>query len=97
MHTIPLVDYEWDERKAASNFRKHGVDFAEVALVLEDDRAITLPDLASVGEERFVTLGCDSRGQVLVVVYTFRGDRARLISARRAEPREQRNYFEGRR
>ncbi|HXU32420.1 MAG TPA: BrnT family toxin [Thermoanaerobaculia bacterium] len=50
-----------------------------------------------MSEERYVTLGCDSRGQVFVVAYTFREDRVRLISARRAEPREQRQYFEGRR
>lgn len=91
------VDYEWDERKAASNLRKHGVDFAEAVLALEDAQAITLPDLASANEERFVTVGCDPHGQVLVIAYTFREERMRVISARRAEPREQRQYFEGRR
>ena len=96
VHTLSSVDYEWDERKAASNLRKHGIDFAEAVLVLEDDRAITLPDLASVHEERFVTLGCDPHGQVLVLAFTYREDRVRVISARRAEPREQRQYFEGR-
>lgn len=97
VHTLASVDYEWDERKAAANLRKHGVDFAEAALALEDDRAITLPDLASVTEERFVTLGCDPHGQVLVIAYTFRNERIRVISARKAEPREQRQYFGGRR
>ncbi len=91
------MDYEWDERKAASNLRKHNVDFAEAVLALEDDRAVTLPDLASVTEERFVTIGCDPLGQVLVIAYTLREERVRVISARKAEPRERRQYFEGQR
>jgi hypothetical protein len=85
------VEFEWDSTKAASNLCKHGVDFADAATVLHDDHAITVRD-ESLGEERFVTMGMDALGRVLVVAYTWRGARARLISARRATPREQREY-----
>jgi hypothetical protein len=62
------VDIEWDAKKAASNLRKHGIDFADAALVFEDDLALTRPDLHSHHEERFVTLGCDPQGRLMVVV-----------------------------
>jgi uncharacterized DUF497 family protein len=78
------------------NLRKHGVDFADVALALEDDDAITVADEASTSEERFITLGMDPLGRVLVVVYTWRADTVRLISARKATCREQRQYEETR-
>jgi hypothetical protein len=81
----------WDPEKAAANLRKHGVDFADAATALSDEAALTIPDDAG-GEERFVTLGMDALGRVLVVVYTWRGDDVRLISARRATARERRRY-----
>ncbi|MEK6768866.1 MAG: BrnT family toxin [Gemmatimonadota bacterium] len=87
------VQFEWDARKAVSNLGKHGVDFADAATVLHDDRAVTVRDEMS-GEERFVTVGTDALGRVLTVVYTWREERARLISARRATRREQREYEE---
>jgi uncharacterized DUF497 family protein len=68
----PVVEYEWDEEKAAANLRKHGVDFADAALVLEDQLAFTMRDLYSE-EERFVTMGRDPYGRLLVVIYTWRG------------------------
>jgi uncharacterized DUF497 family protein len=58
---------EWDPKKAASNFRKHGVRFADSAAVLEDERAITLRDFEGE-EERWVSIGSDALGRVLVVV-----------------------------
>jgi uncharacterized protein len=88
------VEYEWDEEKAAANLRKHRVDFADAALVLEDELASTMRDLYSGHEERFVTLGSDPNGRLLVVVYTWRGERARLISAREATNKERRDYEE---
>ena len=91
MHTVSWVDYEWDEEKAAANLRKHGVDFADAALVLEDELALTLRDLHTE-EERFVTLGKDPSGRLLVVVYTWRGERIRLISAREMTSKERRQY-----
>lgn len=86
------VEYEWDEEKAVANLRKHCVDFADAALVLEDELASTMRDLYSEREERFVTLGRDPGGRLLVVVYTWRGERARLISAREATSKERRDY-----
>ena len=88
------MDFEWDRRKATANLRKHGVDFADAATVLHDERALTIRD-AHTDEDRFVTLGMDALGRVLVVVFTWRGDRPRLISARRATPREWNQYEAG--
>ena len=85
------VEVEWDGRKAAVNLRKHGVDFADAATVFFDELAVTIPDDRS-DEERFVSLGVDVLGRVLVVVYAWRGENIRLISARRATPRERRRY-----
>ena len=63
------MEVEWDSRKAAANLSKHGVDFADAATVVYDDQAITIPEERS-GEERFVTIGMDALGRILVVVYT---------------------------
>ena len=87
-------DVEWDARKAAANLKKHGVDFADAATVLYDDQAITIRD-DEAGEERYVTIGRDALARVLVVIYTWRGDKPRLISARQATPQE-RDEYEGR-
>ena len=82
---------EWDLEKAFANWRKHRIDFADAATVLEDEFALTVQD-DDPDEDRYVTLGEDALGRVLVVVYTWRGDEPRLISARKAEPRERRQY-----
>ena len=88
---IVTCAFEWDIQKAATNRRKHGVDFADAVSVLEDPSALTLEDERET-EERFVTIGMDSLGRVLVVVYTWRGERVRLISARHATRSERRQY-----
>jgi len=88
------VEFAWDARKAAANLRKHGVNFADAGTVLHDEQAITIPDGGPEEEERFVTLGMDALGRVLVVVYTWREDSPRLISVRKATARERRQ-FEG--
>jgi hypothetical protein len=85
---------EWDPGKARLNARKHGVHFADAVAVLEDERALTTRDLFSREEQRWVTLGLDALGRVLVVVYTWRGERLRVISARKATARERRRYEE---
>jgi uncharacterized DUF497 family protein len=90
-----MADVEWDSRKAATNVRKHGIDFADAATVLHDERAITIRN-DDEDEERYVTIGMDALGRVLVVVYTWRSDRPRLISARPATAHERRQY-EGKR
>jgi uncharacterized DUF497 family protein len=85
------MQIEWDSKKTISNLRKHGVDFADAVTVLEDERAITIsedyPD-----EERFITIGIDSFNRILVVVYTWRGTRIRIISARKATSKEIMQY-----
>jgi uncharacterized DUF497 family protein len=89
-----IVDYEWDPKKAASNRRKHNVDFADAALVLEDEFAVTIED-DDPDEKRFVTIGMDALARILVVIYTWRGEKIRIISARDATPGERREYEEG--
>ena len=84
-----MGDADWDARKAASSLKKHRVDFADAASVLYDERALTIQD-DDEEEERYVTIGIDVLGRVLVVVYTWRGDRLRLISARLATTQERR-------
>ena len=88
------MSYEWDPAKARANFDKHGVRFADAATVLEDDLALTMHDPFSDDEERWITLGRDAAGRLLVVVYTYRADRVRLISARHATAREEKQYEE---
>jgi uncharacterized DUF497 family protein len=87
--------YEWDKEKAEKNLRKHGVDFADAVTAFSDEAALTLAD-DYLDEERFITVATDVLGRVLVVVYTWRKEHIRLISARRATRREQRQY-EGKR
>lgn len=89
------MECEWDAAKARRNRVKHRVDFADAATVLHDDFAITLADDTS-DEERFVTLGLDALGRVLVVIYAWRDHRIRIISARPATARERRTYEETR-
>jgi uncharacterized DUF497 family protein len=84
--------FEWDPAKAASNLRKHKVDFADAAVSLEDPRSLTTPDPDAAGEERFVTLAADPEGRVLVTVYSYSGDNRRIISARKANPGERKRY-----
>ena len=82
------MDYHWDPKKAEINYKKHGVDFADAVGIFEDEIA--------EGELRFVTIGVDSLGHIIVVVYTYRGEGVRLISARPATKAE-RNVYEKRR
>ncbi len=88
------MDYEWDPKKATSNLRKHGVDFADAAIVFEDVSAVTIDD-DDPDEKRFVTIGMDVLARVLVVVYTWRVEKIRIISGRNATPDERREYEEG--
>jgi uncharacterized DUF497 family protein len=88
-----MDEFEWDPRKASANRRKHGVDFADAASVFQDEQALTVRDeISAVDEPRFLTLGRDLLGRLLVVTYTWRDERIRLISARRATSTEQRQY-----
>jgi uncharacterized protein len=82
----------WDPGKARANLLKHGVRFADAECALFDPQAITTEDQTVRGERRFVSVGLDSLGRVLVVVYSYRGDDVRLISARRATRKERHQY-----
>jgi uncharacterized protein len=86
--------YQWDREKATANLRKHGIDFADAVSLFSDDLAITVSD-ERFAEERFITIGSDALGRVLVVVYTWRGNEIRLISARKATRQERAQYAEG--
>jgi len=85
---------EWDPAKARANLRNHGIRFADAVTVLEDEKAISVRDDQGA-EERWVTIGMDSLARLLVVVYTWRGENVRMISARPATPGERRQYEEG--
>ncbi len=86
------MDCEWDPAKARANLRKHGVEFADAVIALEDELALTIADPDAEGEQRFVSLGMDAGGRLLVTVFTLRGNRVRLISSRRATRAERRTY-----
>ena len=85
----------WDPEKAAANLRKHGVDFADAAVALEDESALTVTD-DDHEEARFRTLAMSPSTDVLYIVHAESSeDTIRIISARRAEKREERIYFQG--
>jgi len=88
------VGFEWDEEsKAGTNFRKHGVRMPEAIPVFDDPYAITITDdVSDPSEERFVTLGMGAAGRLLVVVYTWRDENIRIISARPGEAHEREQY-----
>jgi uncharacterized DUF497 family protein len=88
---IRSVKFEWDRHKAVANRTKHGIDFADAVAVLYDELAVTIHE-QHAEEERFITMGTDALGRVLVVVWACHGEQLRLISARKATPRERRHY-----
>ena len=83
--------FQWDDDKAAENVRKHGIDFADAVGVLYDEYGLTLIEEHD-DEQRHVTIGLDALGRVLVVVYCWRDDDVRLISARPATSAERKQY-----
>lgn len=85
----------WDPAKAEANLRKHGIRFADAEGALYDPQAITRDESTVAGERRFVALGLDPLARVLVLVYAYRGEDVRLISARRATRQERRQYEAG--
>jgi uncharacterized DUF497 family protein len=88
------VEVRWDARKAGANYRKHGISFADAATGLDDPQALTIED-RRFAEQRFVTVGLDAFGRLLIVVYTYpaSSDIVRLISARRATASEKKQYY----
>jgi hypothetical protein len=86
-----MIYYEWDVQKAEANFQKHGISFADAVHVFEDEYALTIED-ENPGEIRYIILGMDARGRLLVVVYTYRRETIRIISARKASRSESDEY-----
>ena len=82
----------WDPHKARTNLRKHGVRFSDAEAVLFDPMTLTREDEDANRELRNVSIGMDAFGRVLVVVYAYRHDEVRIISARRATRKERRAY-----
>ena len=89
------MDVTWDPKKADTNFRKHKIRFSDAEAVLYDPIALTIEDQDVEQEKRFVSVGSDTLGRILVVVYTYRGDKIRIISARRATSKEREYYEKG--
>jgi len=87
------VYYQWDPDKARSNLQKHNISFADAVTVFSDDNAITIED-DFPDEERFVTIGMDALGRVIIIVYTYRENFIRIISARKATSHERKQYEE---
>ena len=89
------MDYQWNSKKAASNVAKHGVSFEEATTVFNDPLFVIFLDPDhSLREKRFIIMGESSRARLLVVAFTERNEVVRIISARRATPRERETYEE---
>ena len=89
------MEFEWDDHKAADNLQKHGIDFLDAIHVFLDPHRLEVEDdREEYGELRFKTIGL-AQGRLLVVVYTYRQQHIRIISARKAERYERRKYHEG--
>lgn len=89
------LTFEWDESKARSNLKNHKVSFELAASVFGDPNSVTVyDDSHSQKEERFVTIGMSDAGPLVVVCHTDRGDRIRIISARKATANEKKQYEE---
>ena len=86
------MDIEFDSVKAKINLRKHRIKFADAEQALRDPDAVTIEDPDAESESRFVTLGMDSLGRILVVIHTPRRNRTRIISAREASKGEADQY-----
>jgi len=89
------MDFEWDPNKAASNFAKHQVTFEEASTVFADPNFSTfLDDEHSLTEERYITVGLSQHANLLMVAHVHRGERIRIISARKATSHEQQVYID---
>jgi uncharacterized DUF497 family protein len=85
--------FEWDEAKAKSNLHKHRLGFEEGVTIFNDPLIVTIPDSThSKQEQRYISLGASVKGHILVVIHVERSDKTRLISCRKAIPRERRIY-----
>ncbi len=88
--------FEWDSKKSAANVRKHGVSFHEASTLFSDPNEVMLSDPDhSQDEERFISIGQSSTGQVMLACYTETDNVVRLISVRLATAAERRTYESG--
>ncbi len=88
--------FEWDEVKAKANFKKHKVSFEEGKTIFNDPLLFTFPDNKhSADEERYVNVGLSANGRILILTHTERQGKIRIISCRKATPRERSFYEEG--
>lgn len=85
--------FEWDEQKRDSNLAKHGVDFRDIPALFDGDVLTIIDEREDYGETRISCLG-EIEGRVYAVAYTWRGGNRRIISARKANERETRKYYE---
>ena len=98
---IMRYDFEWDDRKAKSNFRKHRISFERATAIFRDPNLLSVPDEEhSRIEERWLTIGLDEHGMLLVLAHTFKDlsgaiCKIRIISARKATNREEEQYEKG--
>ena len=101
MYSVHMEElkFEWDEKKNRANIRKHGVSFEEAQSTFKDEHAIQFfdPDHSKT-EDRFILLGISSRLRVVVVCHCFREEELviRIISARKADQSEEKDYWEAR-
>lgn len=94
MHNT-VMKIMWDPKKAESNFRKHKIRFSDAESVLFDPMALTVEDQIIDQEKRFLSVGSDVIGRILVIVYAYDRDTIRLISARKATSKERKYYERG--
>ena len=90
-----MTSLDWDSAKAKANLIKHGISFSEVEPAFYDEFALSMPDVSSLSEERFVLIGRDALNRLLTVSYMYRGEVIRLISARKSTKAERTAYEKG--
>jgi uncharacterized DUF497 family protein len=89
-----MLSFEWDAQKADINKEKHDISFEEACTVFADPISLTIHDpLHSEFEDRFIIIGFSHKNRLLVVIHSERGDKIRIISARKATKKE-RIYYE---
>jgi hypothetical protein len=87
-----MLEFDWDEDKRRKNIQKHRIDFVEACKIFLND-TVDIEDTSSSGERRFISIG-QTQGLILAVVFTYRNDRIRIISARKASKNEKRIYYQ---
>jgi uncharacterized DUF497 family protein len=91
--TMKNSEFEWDDEKAESNLKKHGVGFKEGATIFNDPKVATISDPDhSEQEDRYISIGMSLVRRLLSVIHTYRRERIRLISARKATQTERKHY-----